>query len=569
MTVDLNILIGGAAGQGVHSITGPLAKSLMRQGCWVLASQSYESRIRGGHLFNKVRLSDRRLVSSREGVDLLVALNQETVNLHQGELSPRGLIIYDASEVKDVPGGIPALGLNPEDLLPGASGKAEIAVNAGACGAILGLLQAPLAPALALLKETFADKGAEVVEWNVQAATRGYELAGAQAYGFSLAQIAPPPEPRLLISGHDAMALGALAGGLQFISGYPMTPWSSLLNAVALRAGRYNVVVEQAEDEIAAINLAIGASYAGARSLTGTSGGGFCLMTEALGLAGMTETPLVIVMSMRPGPSTGLPTRTSQGDLGFVLSAGQDDFPRVVLAPGTPAQGFALTARALNLADRYQMPVFLLTDQYFADTQCTHLPGEFPEVRVDRALTFGPASEPYERYAYTPDGISPRRLPGFGPELVVADSDEHTPDGHLTEDLEVRIKMHDKRLRKLKTMVQEMRGITTAGDPDAALTLVCWGSSLGPVQEAVERLLAAKTPARLVHLSELWPFPAAAVSAALGGTKKLVVAEMNATGQLNRLLRQETGLKADHLVLKYDGAPFTPEYILRELSNVA
>jgi 2-oxoglutarate ferredoxin oxidoreductase subunit alpha len=292
-------------------------------------------------------------------------------------------------------------------------------------------------------------------------------------------------------------------------------------------------------------------------------------MTEALGLASMTETPLVIVMSMRPGPSTGLPTRTSQGDLSFVLSAGQDDFPRAVLAPGTPAQGFALAARALNLADRYQMPVFLLTDQYFADTQFTHLPGEFPEVRVDRALTSGPSSGTYERYAYTTDGVSPRRLPGFGPELVVADSDEHTPDGHLTEDLEVRIKMHDKRLLKLKTMVQEMGGITAAGEPDAPLTLACWGSSLGPVQEAVERLRAGGTPARMVHLSELWPFPVAAVTAALGGSKKLVIAEMNATGQLNRLLRQETGLQADHLVLKYDGAPLTPEYILRELVDVA
>jgi len=569
MAIDLNILIGGAAGQGVHSITLPLAKTLMRQGCWVLTSQSYESRIRGGHLFNLVRLAGRRLVSSREGVDLLIALNQETVTRHQGELSPRGFIIYDASEVKEVPGSVPSLGLSPERLLPGVKGKAEIAVNAGACGAILGLLQAPLDPMLALLKETFGDKGAEVVAWNVQAATKGYEEGAAQTYGCSLAEISPPAQPRLLISGHEALALGALAGELQFISGYPMTPWTSVLNAIAQRAGRYGLVVEQAEDEIAAINLAIGASYAGARSMTGSSGGGFCLMTEALGLAAMTETPLVIVVSMRPGPSTGLPTRTSQGDLGFVLSAGQDDFPRAVLAPGTPAQGFALAARALNLADRYQLPVFLLTDQYFADAQFTQLPGEFPEVEVDRALASEPASGTYERYADTASGVSPRRLPGFGPELVVADSDEHTPDGHLTEDLEVRIKMHDKRLRKLQTMVQELGGITAAGDPAAPLTLVCWGSSQGPVQEAVERLQAGGVPTRMVHLSELWPFPAAAVTAVLDGTKKLVVAEQNAGGQLNRLLRQETGLKADHLVLRYDGMPFTPEYILRGLSKVA
>jgi 2-oxoglutarate ferredoxin oxidoreductase subunit alpha len=500
-------------------------------------------------------------------VDLLIALNQETVNLHGPEVLSRGLIIYDASEVKEVPGHIPALALTPESLLPGAAGKAEIAVNAGACGAVLGLLQVPLAPLLALLQETFGDKGAEVVEWNVQAATRGYEQAAAQTDAFSLGGITPPPEPRLLISGHEAMALGALAGGLQFISGYPMTPWTSLLNAVAQRASRDNVVVEQAEDEIAAINLAIGASYAGARSLTGTSGGGFCLMTEALGLAAITETPLVIVMSMRPGPSTGLPTRTCQGDLSFVLSAGQGDFPRAVLAPGTPAQGFALAAKALNWADRYQLPVIILTDQYFGDTQFTHLPGEFPEVQVDRALATGPAPAPYERYAYTADGVSPRRLPGFGPELVVADSDEHTPDGHLTEDLGVRVKMHDKRLRKLQAMAPELGGITMAGDSDAPLTLICWGSSLGPVKEAVALLMADGTPARMVHLSELWPFPVDAVAAALQGSQKLVMVEMNATGQLNRLLRQETGIKTDHLVLKYDGAPFTPEYILRGLSG--
>jgi 2-oxoglutarate ferredoxin oxidoreductase subunit alpha len=568
MPVDLNILIGGAAGQGVHSITLPLAKALMRQGCWVLTVQSYESRIRGGHLFNQVRLADRRLSSSREGVDLLIALNQETVDLHTPEILSHGLIIYDAAEVKKIPNGIPRLALSPESLLPGAADKAEIALNAGACGAVLGLLKLSLTPLLTLLQETFGDKGAEVVEWNVQAATRGYEQAAAQTYGFSLAGINPPPEPRLLISGHEAMALGALAGGLQFVSGYPMTPWTSLLNAIAQRASRHQVVVEQAEDEIAAINMAIGASYAGARSLTGTSGGGFCLMTEALGLACMTETPLVIVVSMRPGPSTGLPTRTGQGDLSFVLFASQGDAPRAVLAPGTPAQGCALTAKALNWADRYQLPVIILTDQYFGDTQFTHLAAEFPEVQVDRALATGPAAPPYERYAYTPDGVSPRRLPGFGPELVVADSDEHTPDGHLTEDLGVRVQMHEKRLRKLEGLVQEMGGITTAGDPDAPLTLICWGSSLGPVKEAVALLTANGTPTRMVHLSELWPLPVAAVAAALKGSKKLVMAEMNATGQLHRLLRQETGIKADHLLLKDDGAPFTPEYILRGLSGV-
>jgi 2-oxoglutarate ferredoxin oxidoreductase subunit alpha len=568
MAIDLNIVIGGAAGQGVHTITGLLAKILVRQGCQVLFVQDYQSRIRGGHLFNRIRVSDQPLIASREGIDLLVALNQETVHLHRDELSPDGVIIYDAAVVSELPAGLSALALTAADLLPDRK-AAEVAINAGASGALLGLLKAPMEPLMAMLLEAFEAKGAEVVGWNHKAAAAGYRLGVAAGNHHSLAGIAAPPQPRLLLSGHEAVAVGALAAGLQLICGYPMTPWSSVLNAIGQRAEKFGVVVEQAEDEIAAINLAIGASYAGVRAMTGSSGGGFALMVEALGLAGCSETPLVILESQRPGPSTGLPTRTEQGDLSFVLSAGQGDFPRAVLAPGTPAQGFALTARAFNLADRYQLPVIVITDQYFGDTNFTHEPGDFPAtVEIERAIDTGPVEGVYERYALTDSGISPRRLPGFGP-VVAADSDEHTPDGHLTEDLAVRVQMHDKRLRKLAGLAGELDGITTSGPDDAPLTLACWGSSLGPVAEAVTRLNAESTPARMVHFSELWPFPAQAVARSLGRPQKLVMVEMNATGQFNRLLRQETGIGADHLVLKYDGAPLTPEYILRALAGLA
>jgi 2-oxoglutarate ferredoxin oxidoreductase subunit alpha len=568
MALDLNLVIGGAAGQGVHTITNLLARIMVRQGCQVLFVQDYQSRIRGGHLFNRLRLADHPLASSREGIDLLVALNQETVPRHLAELSPDGLIIYDASVVTDLPPGVESLALKAGDLLPDIK-AAEVAINAGVSGAILGLLKLPLEPLMALLLEAFQDKGREVVGWNHRAAAYGYKRGGALSNRHSLAGITAPAQPRLLLSGHEAIAVGALAAGLQFVSGYPMTPWSSVLNALGSRAEKWGVVVEQAEDEIAAINMALGAAYAGVRALTGSSGGGFALMVEALGLASCSETPLVIVEAQRPGPSTGLPTRTEQGDLAFLLSASQGDSPRAILAPGTPAQGFALMAKAFNLADRYQLPVIVITDQYFGDTTMTYEAQDFPgEVKIDRALATGPIEGVYERYAYTASGVSPRRRPGAGP-VVVADSDEHTPDGHLTEDLEVRIKMHDKRLRKLQGLVQELAGITTTGPDDAPLTLACWGSSLGPVHEAVTRLNANKTPARLVHLSELWPFPAAAVTKALGRPQKLVMVEMNATGQCNRLLRQETGIAADHLVLKYDGAPFTPEYILRGLAGVA
>ncbi|MHB9073349.1 MAG: 2-oxoacid:acceptor oxidoreductase subunit alpha [Desulfobaccales bacterium] len=568
MAIDLNLVIGGAAGQGVHTITGLLARIMVRQGCHVLYVQDYQSRVRGGHLFNRIRISDQPLVSSREGIDLLVALNQETVPLHQDELAPGSMIVYDASVVNELPQGVGSLALKASELLPDTK-AAELAINAGASGAILGLLKLSLDPFLALLQETFKTKGADVVAWNRQAAAQGHQQAKAVGNHHSLVGIKAPSEPRLLISGHEAIAVGALAAGLQFVSGYPMTPWSSVLNAVGSRAEKWGVVVEQAEDEIAAINMALGASYAGVRAMTGSSGGGFALMVEALGLASCSETPLVIVEAQRPGPSTGLPTRTEQGDLGFVLYASQGDSPRVILAPGTPAQGFALMAKAFNLADRYQLPVFVITDQYLADTNFTCETQDFPsEVKIDRALAEGEVTGTYDRYAYTGSGVSPRRLPGFGP-VVVADSDEHTPDGHLTEDLAVRIKMHDKRLRKLKGLVQELDGITTTGPADAPLTLACWGSSLGPVAEAVARLNAEKTPARMVHFSELWPFPAARATHALGRPQKLVMVEMNATGQCNRLLRQETGMNADRLVLKYDGAPFTPEYILRALAGEA
>jgi 2-oxoglutarate ferredoxin oxidoreductase subunit alpha len=370
------------------------------------------------------------------------------------------------------------------------------------------------------------------------------------------------------MNGNQAIAMGALSAGLKFCSFYPMTPATSIVLNLTAQARRMGLVVEQAEDEIAAINMAIGASFAGVPSMTATSGGGFALMTEGVSLAGMSETPVLIVVAQRPGPATGLPTRTEQADLELVLYAGHGEFPRAIFTPGTVEECFWLTRKSFEVAAKFQGPVFLLTDQFLADSSRAVTPFDLDNLEpIDPGLETDASSLPYSRYAMTPSGVSPRLPPGMTKHLVVAGGDEHLVDGHLTEDLNVRNLMVAKRLRKEQGIMEEVVPPEFQGDERPDLLLVTWGSSRGAVLEAADQLRNETTRVGTLHFSQVWPLVPDLFLEHLENAAKVVCIEGNVYGQLARLIRRETGFAVHSRVLRYDGLPITPEYIIRELRD--
>ncbi len=388
-------------------------------------------------------------------------------------------------------------------------------------------------------------------------------------HDFGLPSISSPPE-RLLLNGSQAIALGALAGGVKFCAFYPMTPATSIALELINHAETMGCVVEQAEDEIAAINMAIGASFAGAPSLVPTSGGGFALMVEGVSLAAMTETPVLIVVGQRPGPATGMPTRTEQADLEFVLHAGHGEFPRAIFAPGSVEECFQLTPRALTLAEQSQSPVFLLSDQFMADSARPVAPFEPAMITpVKAGAEPGAATLPYQRYRLTADGLSPRLLPGLSEHLVVADSDEHDQEGHISEEHEVRIAMVKKRLRKFDLLRRESVAPTLDGEKGAELLLVGWGSTQGPLREAVALLREQGERVAGLYFSQVWPLVPAQFLNILQAAGKVICVEGNATGQFARLIQRETDFFILTRIGRYDGLPFTARYILDRLENPA
>ncbi|MGD9123956.1 MAG: 2-oxoacid:acceptor oxidoreductase subunit alpha [Desulfarculaceae bacterium] len=556
----VNVLIGGEAGQGLATVGQVLAQALVRGGWEVLVTQSYHSRIRGGHNTMAVRASRERIWAPREEVDLLVALNAETIALHASKLSEKGLLLADQGLD---PGQAPCLQVPFKEL---ASGKFTNVAALGVTACLLGL-ELPLVKGA--LEKFMGKMPDEVIQKNHQTLSDACKWAQGQIARFEPLAAASGGQGRIMLNGNQAIALGAASAGVKFCSFYPMTPSTSIALTLIGLADRMGLVVEQAEDEIAAINMALGASYAGAPALVPTSGGGFALMTEGVSLAGMLEQPVVIALAMRPGPATGLPTRTEQGDLEFVLHAGHGEFPRAVFAPGSPQDCFYLTRKAFELAEQLQIPVFILTDQYNADCLRAVDPFEVDGLEAGGLPNLEPAFEkPYQRYAVTENGVSPRLVPGMGPELVVADSDEHTPDGHITEDLEVRVQMVDKRLRKDKQLRRMVTAPDLAGHAPPELLLVSWGSTKGAVREAVNLMREQGRQVCTCHFNQVWPLVPEQFLPEFKAAGKVVCVEGNATGQFARLLRRETGFEMDRLILRYDGLPFTPEYILRQLKDL-
>ncbi|MDD4079822.1 MAG: 2-oxoacid:acceptor oxidoreductase subunit alpha [Eubacteriales bacterium] len=549
-----NLLVGGAAGQGVESAVTALEFFFKHAGSGVFTMRDLMSRIRGGHNFSRIRFGPGTPKAHSERLDGVIALNEETAAIHREALSQEGFILMDSAAKSEDPRVIRIDMAQIAKTLGNARTAGSVAV-----GAALKLFGVALDEKSAA--EVFGRVlKPEYVGINVQAALAGYEAAPGR---FTL----PEGHARdmMLLSGNRAIALGALAAGVQFYAAYPMSPSTSILESLAQWAKEAGIVVEQAEDEIAAINMALGASYAGARAMTGTSGGGLSLMVEAIGLAGMTEIPVVIVDAQRPGPATGLPTRTEQSDLKFVISAAQGEFPRMVIAARGHADAFRQTIRAVNLAEKYQIPVLLLTDQYLADATAS-IPLLDPEIFPRYEPEMVPLTREYARYRYTDSGISPRRFPGDKEALVNIDSDEHNERGDIIEDSETRIRMMDKRMGKLKLLEKELEEPDWLGDENPQVMLVGWGSMHGPLQEAVELLNreGRKRYGALVF-GDVWPLPQKKLRLAAEHAGALINVEQNYTGQLAGLIREETGIVMSASVLRYDGRQMTGEEIAQRV----
>ncbi|MDQ1240712.1 MAG: 2-oxoglutarate/2-oxoacid ferredoxin oxidoreductase subunit alpha [Thermodesulfobacteriota bacterium] len=565
MTYDsLNIVVGGEAGQGLATVGQVLAKALVKAGYSIVVTQSYQSRIRGGYNSYALRVSTRHIEAPVETIDVLAAFSLEAYRLNRGLVVSSGLIVLADERVTPLQEAAACLSIKTDKNIPYANVFAL-----GAVGALLGLPEEFLEEAL---NAFFSDHHAEALQKNLDSLSQGIRWGSSRSD--EVKRMLTPTRPRSLcmMHGNEAIAFGAMSAGLKFFSFYPMTPATSVATTLCEHSEKMDFFVEQAEDEIAAINMAIGASYAGAPSMVATSGGGFALMTEAVSLAGMTETPIVIVVAQRPGPSTGLPTRTEQGDLEFVLHAGHGEFPRAVFAPGTVEECFHLTRKAFDLAELSRGPVFLLTDQFLADSYRAIEPFDFESLPVINVCNeLAPENKAFQTYAITESGVSPRVLPGLttscvrawsSEQLVIADSDEHTEDGHLTEDLDVRNLMMEKRWRKFDLIKQQVVPPLFEGDEDPEILLICWGSTRGVAKETVSTKQKQGVTCAMLHFSQVWPIIPTHVLGRLQKARRVIGVEANYTGQFCRLLKRETGFDIREQILRYDGLPFTLEYVL-------
>ena len=548
---SVNILIGGEAGQGLQTVGSIFAKSLVRSGFSIHVMQTYESRVRGGHNTFSIRVGPETVLAGQEAIDILIALNEETIDLHQKELTKSGLIIGDGEWKRKEKNWIG---------LPLKEFGEKIYWNTACVGVAAGLLGLGEQVVAKAIEDTF---GMEHAKENWKVLEASYHWLKEQSFHWEKLPNIPKPAKRLVMNAHEAVALGAISAGLKFCAFYPMSPSTSIAQTLIDWAKELDLVIEQAEDEIAAINMAIGASFAGAPSMVPTSGGGFALMVEAVSLAAITETPVVIVIGQRSGPATGLATRTEQSELGFVLNAGHGEFPRAVFAPGTIEECFHLTRKAFELAEKYQGPMFVLTDHFFADSYRDIKPIDVSKLSFVRPQG-DPSSvkTPYLRYRITRKGISPRLLPGLSKHLVVADSHEHTENGHYTENLSIRPKMVDKRLRKGDGIRSEVIPPDFQGDRKADVLLISWGSTKGAAEEAAIQLRSRKKRAATLHFSQVWPMVPDQFVKHLEQSKQVICVESNATGQLAQLIRKETGFFIRNRILRYDGLSITPEYIL-------
>jgi 2-oxoglutarate ferredoxin oxidoreductase subunit alpha len=572
MAGEINFMVGGEAGQGVQTVGFLLAKTMSRAGLHVFADQDYESRVRGGHNFYRVRASDTKVQAISEKIDVLIAIDQQSIERHHYEIRKDGITIFDHDKLSIEGKELNSLSI-PLEKLGEETTSNKVMTNSVGVGAAVTVGGYDFELLAQVLMEHFVHLGREIAEDNIKAARAGYDYVLKHKRGAVRSRIKPTVDTgkMMLLNGNEAISLGAMCAGCKFLAAYPMTPASTIMEYIADKGRKFNIVVVQPEDEIAAMNMAVGAGFAGVRAMTATSGDGFALMTEGFGLAGITETPVVIVIAQRAGPAVGLPTRTEQGELKLAVYGGSGEFPRAVLAPSTIDDCFHVTIHAFNLAEKYQIPVVILTDQHLASSYQTVEKFKLGDVKIDRGQLLtdeeSNSTTDYKRHQFTDSGISPRAIPLQGKALVVTDSDEHDEAGHMIEDAELRRLMMLKRLKKYEILRSDLNGPLLEKKIGAEMTLIGWGSTYGAIKEAANLLEDKGTKVNIVHLNEVWPFPVEAVTSALDGTGKSIVIENNATGQLAHLIAAETGIRVSDTILKFDGRPFSPEYIVKELKK--
>ena len=550
MKKSVSIVLVGSAGQGINTIESILSKTLFNAGYHVFSTKEFMSRIRGGMNSTSILASTERIRGYKKSIDILFVLEQGGVEHLRDRVDKDSLILADESLKVGNSFNIKGIA---EDI------GSSIYENTVCAGVICGILGVDLSFGEKFLADSFAKKGEKIISDNISAFKKGVELGVESGLDFKL-DSGVEIRDSVFLSGSDAVAFGAIAGGCNFICSYPMSPSTGVLVNLAKLSGDFDIGVEQVEDEIAAINMSQGVWYAGGRALVTTSGGGFALMGEGVSLCGMIETPCVVHLAQRPGPATGLPTRTEQGDLDLVLYSGHGEYPRLIYAPGDIEECFYMTHNAFNIADKYQVPAFIVTDQYLMDSYYDVEMFSFEKLKVKQY--FVKTEKDYGRYVITKNGVSPRGIPGFGSGLVCVDSDEHDEKGHITEDLDLRVNMVDKRLKKMDDMGGDYIAPTILNEDAKECVIVCWGSTKHMVFEAAKKFESLK----VIHFSQLHPLNIKDKGLLEG--KKLVMVEGNATGQFANHLKRMWNVDFDHKILKYNGLPFSVEELTEKLGKV-
>ena len=568
MRSELTITIGGSAGQGLVTVSHLLLTSLARMGYRVFASQDYMSRVRGGHNFMRIHVAQSQPRSAPDYANVILALDGKSVEIHSPTLRDPSVVILDPATVKTRPSNGARVIEAPISSIAKEKGSARYE-NSVALGALFATLDLSLDGLNRIFAGQFAKKSPKTQEDNIACALAGFQ-AVKHSYPQALAPLWPENgEGRYLVNGASTIGLGLIAAGLRFITAYPMSPSTGIFTYITNHARELGVVSEQAEDEVAALNMAIGASSCGARSATTTSGGGLALMAEAVSLAGISEVPVTIADIMRPGPATGLPTRTGQEDLDFVLSIGHGEFPRFVFAPGSADEAFYTAADAMNLAEKYQVPSFILGDQHLVDSYITVDKLDTGKARpVNQIIDPAMVERPYMRYKLTESGVSPRAVHGMPGIRFITDSHVHEENGHITEDPAIAVKMAEKRFAKLVGMSKEKAGLPTwHGPKNATIVFVCFGSVAGVARDTVDKLAADGIKTAALCFNRVAPFPTEEAKKFLRGKKKIHVVENNIQGQFERLLKLHTGVKTNEPVRRYDGRPFDTGYIIGRVNN--